>query len=95
MSKKSNTLIFILAATVFNVLITIIACLVLGIIYGWLLIPLLPEESAAWGFPIIFIAAIVISFVLYRVILKYIMKKVDMEKYFDPIFAPRRPPKRD
>jgi hypothetical protein len=30
--------------------------------------------------------------VLYRVILKRVMKKVDMEKHFDPIFGGRRRP---
>ena len=90
MSKKTNTLWFILGATVFNILTTIICFILLLIIYARLLLPSLPESAAAWGFPIIFIGAIVISFVLYRFVLKLIMKKIDMEKYFDPIFGRKR-----
>jgi hypothetical protein len=93
MSKKSNTLLFILGATVFNILTTIICMIILMAIYARI-IPMLPESGAAWGFPVIFIAAIALSFVVYRVILKRVMKKVEMEKYFDPIFGPRRPPPR-
>jgi hypothetical protein len=95
MSKKSNTLLFVLGATVFNVLTTIVFLLILVVIYARFLAPLLPEASAAWGFPVIFIASFALSFVLYRLILKRVMKKVEMEKYFDPIFGGRRPPRKN
>jgi hypothetical protein len=91
-SKKSNTLLFILGATVFNVLTTIVFLLILLALYLRLIAPLLPPETAGWGFPVIFIASFVLSFLLYRLILKQVMKKVAMEKYFDPIFGGRRPP---
>jgi hypothetical protein len=93
MSKKSNTLLFVLGATVFNILVTIVVFLVLLVLYARLPLDGL-GENAAWGFPVIFIAAIVLSFFIYRIILKQVMKKVDMEKHFDPIFGPRRPPAR-
>jgi hypothetical protein len=95
MSKKTNTLLFILGGTVFNILVTIACFVVLLVIYGKLVYPRLPENSASWAMPVIFIAAIAVSFVVYRVVIKMVMKKVDMEKYFDPIFGPRRPPKRN
>jgi pilus assembly protein TadC len=90
MSKKTNTLWFILGATVFNILTTIICFILLLLVYARLLLPKLPESAAAWGLPIIFIGAIVLSFIFYRFILKQIMKKVDMEKHFDPIFGRRK-----
>ncbi|QQO10235.1 leader peptide processing enzyme [Breznakiella homolactica] len=94
MSKKSNTIWFMLGATVFNILVTIISFVVLLVVYARFLAPLLPEETAAWGFPIIFIGSIVLSFVVYRLVIKLLFKKIDMEKYFDPIFGPRKPPAR-
>jgi hypothetical protein len=94
MSKKTNTLWFILGATAFNILITIICFVALLVLYARFFIPILPESSAAWGFPVIFIGAIALSFVIYRLVLKQIMKKVDMEKHFDPIFGHKRPPVR-
>jgi tellurite resistance protein TehA-like permease len=90
MSKKTNTLLFILGATVFNILLTIICFLLLFVLFIRFIYPYLPESAAQWGFPVIFIGAIAISFVLYRIILKEVMKKVDFEKHFDPIFGRRR-----
>ena len=94
MSKKTNTLWFVLGATAFNILVTVISFVILLVLYAKFLLPLLPESSGAWGFPIIFIGAIALSFVVYRLVLKQIMKKVDMEKHFDPIFGRRKPPMR-
>jgi hypothetical protein len=92
MSKKTNTLLFILAATVFNILVTIVAFLALLFLFTLVIMPRLPEDAAAWAIPVIFIGAIALSFVVYRVILKFLMKKVDIEKHFDPIFGRRRAP---
>ena len=92
MSKKTNTLLFILGGTVFNILITVFCFILFLLIYSKFLYPRLPESSAAWALPIIFVASIVTSFFIYRMAVKLMMKKVDMEKYFDPIFG-RRPRK--
>jgi len=87
MNKKVNTLLFILGATVFNILIVIISFLLLMFLYIKFLMIYVPEESRQWGFAVIFIASIVISFLVYRYSLKFILKRVDIEKYFDPLFA--------
>ena len=90
MSKKTNTLWFILGATVFNILTTMLWFILHLAIFARVLLPNLPESAIAWGIPVIFIGAIALSFVLYRFVLKQIMKKWDLEKYFDPIFGHRR-----
>ena len=87
MNKKTNTIWFILGATVFNILTTIICFVLLLVLYVKLN---LPESTVAWGFPLIFIGAIVLSFLIYRLVIKQVMKKVEMEKYFDPIFGRRK-----
>jgi uncharacterized membrane protein (DUF485 family) len=94
MNKKTNTLLFILGATFFNVLVTVICFVVLLALYARFIASLLPGEGRSWGFPVIFIAAIALSFVIYRAALKQLMKKIDVEKHFDPIFGGRRPPSR-
>ncbi|MDR2376966.1 MAG: leader peptide processing enzyme [Treponema sp.] len=93
MSKRTNTLLFILGATVFNILLYIICFLLLFVIYAKI-VGFLPESVQPWGLVIILILPIVASFILYRLILKVVIKKVDVEKYFDPLFGPRRPPKK-
>jgi hypothetical protein len=91
MSKKTNTLWFILGATAFNILTTIICAVLLFVLYGQILRYFPVSEAAiGWGIPVIIIGAIVLSFFLYRFVLKLIIKKVDLEKYFDPIFGRRK-----
>ena len=90
MDKKVNTLLFVLAATLFNIIVTIVSFAVLLLLYAKFIMPMLPENIRVWGFPIIFIASIVISFFVYRFLLKLLMKKVRMEEYLDPIFRTRK-----
>jgi hypothetical protein len=102
MSKKTNTLLFMLGATVFNVLITIITFVVLLVVYGRFVVPLIPSPDPenpnpiiGWGLPVIFVGAIALSFVLYRFILKKVIKRIDMDKYFDPLVNRRRPQRKN
>ena len=94
MSKKTNTLLFILGGTIFNVLITVFCFILLLVLFIRFLQPVVPESAFTWIMPVIFIAAIAVSFVVYRLAIKQVTKRVDMEKYFDPIFTRRRPPQR-
>jgi hypothetical protein len=94
MNKKTNTLLFILGATVFNILVTILSFFVLFFLYTRFLGPLLPEEAFTWGFFLVFIGAVALSFVIYQALLKQLLKKIPVEKYFDPIFGRRKPPVR-
>jgi len=93
MNKKVNTILFILGATLFNILITIFAFLLLLFVYGKLVMSHLSEGAQAWSIVVIFIAAIALSFVIYRFALKLLMKKVNVDRYFDTIIGRgRRPP---
>ena len=89
MNKKVNTLLFILCATLFNIFIVLLSCVILMFLYFKFLIALVPGADSYWGFALIFLASIAISFVVYRLILKYLLKKIDVEKYFDPLFVRR------
>ena len=89
MNKTANTLLFLIGATVFNMLTTIVSFLVLIVVYGRLLAPLLPESAAAWGLPIIFVASIAIAFVVYRFAVKLLLKKFKAEDVFG-MFNTRR-----
>jgi hypothetical protein len=94
MNKKLNTVLFVLGATLFNILITVLFFVVLLIAYTRLFMQHLPPGAQAWSFPIIFIAAIALSFVVYRLALKLFLKKVEMEKYFVPIFSGKKADRR-
>jgi len=87
MNKKINTLLFVLGATLFNVIIAIITFILLTLLYINFLMVLLPESGRSWGFTLIFLASLAVSFLVYRFVLKFLITKVEVEKYFDPIFV--------
>jgi len=90
MNKKLNTVFFILGATLFNVLTAVVCFLLFSFIYIKFIYSSAPEQSSSWAFSFIFLAAIVVSFIVYRYLLKYLMTKVDVEKYFDPLFVRKK-----
>jgi hypothetical protein len=90
MGKKTNTLLFILAATLFNIVVTVVCFLVLLLLFVKFFASALPETSSAWALPAIFIGSIVLSFVLYRLAVKLLMKRIDVNKHFSPLFKPQR-----
>jgi hypothetical protein len=89
-NRKINTLLFILAATVTNIALTLLSFLIFYLLYAAFLSPRLPTDSVIWCLALIFLAALVVSFIAYRALLKLFMKKVDVQKYFDPILTPRK-----
>jgi len=89
MNKKVNTLLFILCATLFNIIIVLVSFIVLTLIYLKFFMMKLPESSRSWVFTTIFLTSIAISILVYRVIIKYYINKIDIEKYFDPLFVSR------
>jgi hypothetical protein len=95
MNKKVNTLLFILCATLFNIIVALISFIILTLLYIKFLMMLLPESSRTWGFTSIFLVAIGISFLVYRFVIKYFIDKIEIEKYFDPLFVRRHRGKKE
>ena len=83
-----NTFLFIIGATVFN----IVTMLIIIFFVSWVLGKILPENSQFGQFLSIFVFFIAIggSFVVYHQIIKFISRKIDMDKYFHPLFKPRK-----
>ncbi|GHV86160.1 hypothetical protein AGMMS50230_17680 [Spirochaetia bacterium] len=75
MTQKTRYIVFMLAATVFNIIVTVICFFVLWLIYMALLVPHIPAESAFVGLPVLFVAALVLSVVIYQRALKVFLKK--------------------
>ena len=89
MNKKVNTALFMIGATLLN----IILMLVLLILFIFLIGVLFPDPSSTLA-QILLIAAFLLalggSFGIYTLIIKIISKKYDLDKYLHPIFKPRR-----
>jgi len=95
MSKRRNTILFIIGGTVFNIVVTILCFALFLLLYSRFLFPHLPEGSTVWMLPVNFLVSITASFLVYRQAIKLLAKKVDMEKHFAPIFTRSRPTHRD
>jgi hypothetical protein len=96
MNKKLNTVLFLVGATVFNVLVTILSFVLLALLHIKFIMPKLSETAGMNGFIVVFIGAIAIAFVVYRFVLNRLIARIKFDDYFDPIFHPRRrPPKKD
>ena len=93
--KKRNTAVFVLLATLLNVVL-MIGFMILGFVllgkFGN------PDSNlnTLWLF-LIFAGAVAFSWLIYHSLIKWYMKRVDVEKNFAPLLAPRRarPVKRD
>jgi len=88
MDKRVNTVLFILGATLFNVIVAMLSIFLLIVLYS--ISPLrymISETGQSWVTILIFISGIAISMFVYRIVLKALLKKVNVEKYFDPLFV--------
>jgi len=90
MNKKLNTVLFIIGGTVFNVLVTIISFLFFLFIYSKFLYGRVSDSAVSWLLPVFFAASIAASFFIYRLVIKILMKKIDVEKYFNLLFVSRK-----
>jgi hypothetical protein len=88
MTKKQNTIVFILAGTVFNIVVTMGLIFGLSALYGGLLAPLLAKDVVPYGLIAIIIGSFVAAYFIYNGSVKLLMRKIDFDKHFDPLFRP-------
>jgi len=87
MNKRVNTILFILGATVFNVIVAVISFIILIMLCAKFILPRIPETGYSWAVSLILLASIAISILVYRAVLKFFLTKIDVEQYFDPLFV--------
>ena len=90
MNKKLNTVLFILGASVLNVLLMLILMAL-----GMILISLVLPENVSQGlasilYILILVLSVAGSFFIYHRGIRFLSKKIDMDKYFHPIFKRRK-----
>ncbi|TVR59347.1 MAG: hypothetical protein EA426_07400 [Spirochaetaceae bacterium] len=90
MNKKLNTVLFVLGATVANVAIMMVLFLVVFILYARFLAPVLSEGVNSMALLVIFVGSIVATYFIYNRLIKHLTDKIEMEKYFDPIFRTKK-----
>jgi len=87
-TRGSRTLLFVLAATAANILITAAAFVLLLVLYGLSLGRILPPGAAAPAIILCFIAAVLLSAFVYKKGLDWARKKWRLEEKLG--FSPKR-----
>jgi hypothetical protein len=92
MNKKLNTVYFLLGATVLNLLILVLLALVLGISLGFIYQKLGVDSQglSLLAVLIILFGSIAGTFFLYSRIIKWVVKKWNLDNYIEPIFRTKR-----
>ena len=88
MNKKANSLIFMLIATVVNLLLLMIF-FILGFVILHFVISAMPDNAAVVqiGVVFVFIAAIALSFFVYSKLVNFVTVKFSLEDKLDPLFV--------
>jgi hypothetical protein len=92
MNRKTNTILFILVATLFNIIVFLILFAALMALYMMVIYPYLLSEVGMNTFAtpllvVVFITAVVITFLIYRTVINSLFKTIEMDQYFDPLFV--------
>jgi len=90
MNKKVNTVLFILGATIVNVILMIVIFLALFVLFGRFLAPNLSAELNQIILLLLFVGSIVATYFIYHRLVKLLSEKFNMDNYFDPIFKSRK-----
>jgi hypothetical protein len=90
MNKKLNTVLFLLGATVFNLLIMFILIVVFLVLISALFGDSLSPNLLSILMIVIFIGSIAASFFIYGRVVKWLSRKIEMEKYFLPLFRRKK-----
>jgi membrane protein YdbS with pleckstrin-like domain len=90
MNKKANTVFFVLGATIVNVIIMMVIFIILFVLFGRFAAPHMSPQINQIIMLVLFIGSIVLTYFIYHRLVNYITTRIDMEKYFDPIFRPKK-----
>ena len=90
MNKKTNTVLFMLGATLFNVVAMVAIFVVFFLLYGRFLAGVISPQAGQIIIIVLFVGSIALTYFIYHRLIKWISNKWDLDKYFDPIFSRRK-----
>ena len=90
MNKKVNTVLFLLGATVFNLLIMFILIVLFLMLISAIFRDSLNPNVLSILMIVVFVGSIAASFFIYGRVVKWLSRKIDMEKYFLPLFRRKK-----
>lgn len=87
--KKRNTALFMLVATIINIVLMTVFMLVGYILLVRFANPDKPEAGQIWLI-VIFIGSIILAWFVYSLMVKWYTKRVDVNEKFAPLITPRQ-----
>jgi hypothetical protein len=90
MNKKVNTVLFLLGATVFNLLIMFVLIVIFLVLISAIFRDSLNPNVLSILMIVVFIGSIAASFFIYGRLVKWLSRKIEMEKYFLPLFRRKK-----
>lgn len=90
MNKRLNSVLFVLGATVVNILLMLLVFFVMLILFARFVAPALSPQANQLILFGLFIASVVITYVIYHFAMRAIAKRVPLEDYFGPLFTRAR-----
>ncbi len=90
MNKKANTVLFLLGATVFNLLMMFLLIVMFLVLISAIFRDSLNPNMLSILMIIVFVGSIAASFFIYGRLVKWLSRKIDMEKYFLPLFRRKK-----
>lgn len=90
MNKKVNSILFILGATIANIIVMTVIFFVLLILFARFLAPVLPAWANQLGLLVLFVGSVVVTYLIYHRFMKWLSQKYPLEQYFGHLFKQRR-----
>ncbi len=90
MNKKMNTLFFILAATAFNLIVMVGLMVALLALLARIIPDSVGSSLALILMMLLFVLAILGTYLIYRWVLNLLSRRFDLEKYLIPLFKRRK-----
>ncbi len=88
-NKRFNTILFLLVATVVNIILIGAIFLLFILIYGRVAQSFNLALNGSVVVFTLFILTSICTYIIYRKLVHYVAKRIDIEKNFEPIFRPR------
>ncbi|MFP4329530.1 MAG: hypothetical protein ACLFP6_02315 [Spirochaetaceae bacterium] len=89
MNKRVNTILFVLGASVVNVILMLALFLALFVLFARFLAPSLSPGLNQLIMVVIFVLSIGATYFIYHRMVRWLSTKIDFGNYFDPIFGKR------
>ena len=90
MNKRVNTLLFLVAASLYNIIIMVLIIVILLFLVSRFLPQHTSAAAASSIFIVVFVLGIAGSFFIYHRTVRYLSRKIDMDKYFHPLFRKKK-----